>query len=267
MTRSVYAMVLAALPAFAQPPAQARLTFEAASVKPAEQETGWIATVKAVNPIRITYRNYSLKRLITEAYDVSRYQVEGPPWIERERYDIVANTPRGASAGQVALMMQSLLAERFHLVMHTVKRDLAAYVLSPGKDASKLRPARDEAEVPGCKSFGTISDYAEMLSVVLDKPVVNQTGVLGTYYFFLIVVPDLLPSAPAGPTPGAAPPPPPPAPPPSPCYAPKAGKMPPASPTVFDAVKDQMGLKLERRANMQVNVLVIDRAGKTPEKN
>jgi len=43
--------------------------------------------------------------------------------------------------------------------------------------------------------------------------------------------------------------------------------MPAPASTVFDAVKEQMGLRLERRGNMQVNVLVIDKADRTPEKN
>jgi uncharacterized protein (TIGR03435 family) len=107
-----------------------------------------------------------------------------------------------------------------------------------------------------------------MLSAVLDKPVLNQTGVSGSYYFFLVVEannprPELSVQAPGA----APPPPPPPAPPPPPCFGAKAGKMPAPASTVFDAVKEQMGLRLERRGNMQVNVLVIDKADRTPEKN
>jgi len=266
MIRSL-CLLLAALPAFAQQPATPKPSFEAATLKPAEQVTGWIAAIKSGNPVRITYRNYSLKRLIDEAYEVSRYQVEGPPWIERDRYDIVANTPRGATANQTRLMLQSLLAERFHLALHAENRDMPAYVLLPGEDTSKLRPEKDEPETPGCESFGTMSQYADMVSTVLNKPVVNQTGLSGSYYFFLVVNPELRPSAPSDQSPGGAPPPPPPAPPPPPCFSPKAGKMPAPDPTVFDAVKEQMGLKLERRGNVQVNVLVVNHADRTPGTN
>ena len=253
------------MPALAQP------SFEAATLKPAEQVMGWIVPEKTSNPVRVTYRNYNLKKLIMESYQVARYQVEGPAWMERERYDIVANTPRGASAAQERLMMQSLLAERFHLALHTEKKDLPAFVLLAGKDTAKLRPVKDPANVPACAPFGTLSQYADWLSTILDKPVVNQTGVAGTYYFFHVIVRDLGPPEPGGPlsggAPGAAPPPPPPAPPPPPCPGSKAGPMPAGATTDANAVKEQMGLRLERRANLAVNVLVVDHADKTPVKN
>jgi len=264
MTRSLYALLIT-LPALGQP-AQPKLSFEAVSIKPAEQVTGWIAPIKTSSPVRISYRNYALRKLIMEAYGLARYQVEGPAWIGQDLYDIVANTPRGATSDQTRQMLQSLLAERFHLAFHTEKRNLPAYVLLPGKDTSKLRPEKDDIETPGCQTFGAIAEYADWLADILDKPVVNQTGMSGSYYFFHVV--DASPRPDFGAQyPGGAPPPPPPAPPAPPCFSPKAGKMPAPASTDMEAVKEQMGLKLERRANMQVNVLVIDKAGRAPEKN
>src|SRR5580698_6535307 len=109
--------VILALPAIGQQPA-----FDAASVKPSTQAEGLIETIRQSTPGRVTYRNYSLKRLLTEAYQVSRYQVEGPAWIERDRYDIVATKPRGTTADQERQMVQNLLAARFHLVQHNETR-------------------------------------------------------------------------------------------------------------------------------------------------
>src|SRR5277367_1549388 len=82
---------------------------DAASVKPAAQAEGLIEPIRESTPGRVTYRNYSLKRLLMEAYQVTRYQVEGPPWIERDRYDIIATKPKGTTADQERQMMQSLL--------------------------------------------------------------------------------------------------------------------------------------------------------------
>ncbi len=189
MTRSLCVLLLAAFPALGQQ-APPKLSFDAASLKPAEQVTGWIVPIKTSNPVRVTYRNYALKKAIMEAYDMARYQVEGPTWIARDRYDIVANRPRGTTEDQTRLMLQSLLAERFHLVLHAEKREIQAYALLPGRDTSKLRPEKNAPDVPGCKSFGTMPEYADMLSLVLDKPVVHQTGLSGAYYFFLVVAPD-----------------------------------------------------------------------------
>jgi uncharacterized protein (TIGR03435 family) len=111
--RPSLAILLAAFPAFGQQPA--KLAFEAVAIHPAEQASGMIAPLRTRDPVRVGYRNYVLKKIIMEAYQVSRYQVEGPVWTERDRFDISATTLRGATEEQVRLMPQAMLAERFHL--------------------------------------------------------------------------------------------------------------------------------------------------------
>jgi uncharacterized protein (TIGR03435 family) len=70
------------------------------------------------DPGRITYKGVTLKDLVARAYGVKSYQVEGPSWLEGDRYDVIATIPQGADKGQVGLMMQRLLADRFALVLH-----------------------------------------------------------------------------------------------------------------------------------------------------
>jgi uncharacterized protein (TIGR03435 family) len=243
-----------ALPALGQQPA-----FEAASVKPAAQVEGLIETIRQSTPGRVTYRNYSLKRLLTEAYQVSRYQVEGPAWIERDRYDIVATKPRGTTADQERQMVQNLVAARFHVVQHSEKREMAAYALLSGKDTSRLHVVKESGDAEGCDHSGTMAQYAELLSARIDKPVVDRTGIPGRYYFILVYSdqPQLRTDS------GVPPPPPPPPPPPSGAGCPGwTGKWPSIEYNVFDAVKEQMGLRLERTGTTAVSVIVLDHVEK-----
>jgi hypothetical protein len=189
MARLRYVLFFAAFAVRAQ-----HVSFDAAAVRPHQQVTGLIAPTDTENPIRVTYRNYSLKRLLGQAYGLADYQVQGPAWLAREPYDVTATRPRRTTPEQTRLMMQSLLTERFHLALQ--------------KNTSKLGPAKDATQVPGCHSFGTITEFAELLSHLLDKPVADQTAIAGTYYFILYIVPTLNRLAQPG---QAAPPPPPPA--------------------------------------------------------
>jgi uncharacterized protein (TIGR03435 family) len=263
MMRSLCVLFVATRLVFGQQQPELKPSFDVASVKPSVSVGPWNPPMKTANRARITYRDYPLRRLIAEAYGVGDYQIQGPAWLARERYDIIANKPRDATASQILPMMQSLLTQRFHLVTHLEKKEMPAYVLLPGKDTFKLRPAKDATDVPGCQSFGTLSEFADMLARNLDSPVVDQTGIPGTFYFILTWASvtsqrEQIPGMPL-------PPPPPPNPPPCPGWS--AATMPPAADSIFSAVKEQMGLRLERRGKAQVEVLVIDRSDKAPEKN
>ena len=74
-------------------------------------------------------RNYSLKSLICDAYDVKDYQVVGLNWLDSEKYEIIAKTPAGTTQQQARRMLEGLLADRFHLVLHRARKDLPAYAL------------------------------------------------------------------------------------------------------------------------------------------
>ena len=239
----------------ALPVAGQQAAFDAVSVKPAAQAEGLIEAIRQSTPGRVTYRNYTVKRLLTEAYGVSRYQVEGPPWIERDRYDIVATKPRGTNGELERQMVQNLLAARFHVSQHSEKRDMTAYALLPGKDMSKLHAVKETEDSPACERSGTMGRFAELLAAIIDKPVVDRTGVSGRYYFIVVWSNQPLVATDAA---GAPPPPPPPASSVAGCPS-WTGSTPSPEASVFDAVREQMGLKLERTGTTAVNVVVLDR--------
>lgn len=119
--------------------------FEVASVKVSTPLPNGVVMVRmgggpdSSDPGRVTYTGVNLKALVAQAYNVKEYQVEGPSWLDAERYDVIATIPKGAEKEQVRLMMQRLLAERFHLTLHRESKPMAVYTLSVGKTGAKLQ--------------------------------------------------------------------------------------------------------------------------------
>jgi len=118
--------------------------FEVASVKVSPPPPPGVMMIRmgggpdSTDPGRITYTGVTLKALIARAYSVKEYQVEGPQWLDGERYDILATIARGANKEQVGLMMQRLLADRFKLTLHHDSKPMAVYTLSVAKGGPKL---------------------------------------------------------------------------------------------------------------------------------
>lgn len=118
--------------------------FEVASVKPAEPPaqgrrfTPLSGGPGTKSPARLE-GTASMKTLLMRAYGVKNYQVTGPAWMETERYEIAAKIPPGTTKEQVALMLQSLLMERFHLAVHRETKELPMYALLVGKNGPKLK--------------------------------------------------------------------------------------------------------------------------------
>jgi uncharacterized protein (TIGR03435 family) len=133
-----------AISSFAQTEAPAP-EFEAASVKVSPPPQNGVMMFRmgggpdSSDPGRITYTGVNLKDLVARAYGVKEYQVEGPAWLEGERYDVIATIPKGADKQQVGLMMQRLLAERFKLTLHHETKPMAVYTLSVAKGGPKLQ--------------------------------------------------------------------------------------------------------------------------------
>lgn len=255
------------------------------------------------DPGRITYSGVNLKTLVARAYGVKDYQVEGPQWLDGERYDIVATIPKGADKEQVGLMLQALLAERFNLTLHHESKPLAVYTLSVGKGGPKLKEVDPDAvppppppgapplppPPPGSAKAGmpkggmrmmmspagrhlsgntTIERLCNMLSNLTDRPVIDLTELKGTYSFDLSWTPDDNEKmggkfAPALAMGGAR----------------AGGDPPPNSPgqpgpdsandpgqTLVQALQTNYGLKLEAKKN-PADILVIDHAEKVPTEN
>jgi uncharacterized protein (TIGR03435 family) len=225
-----------------------------------------VATVKQSNPATpgrqfmakghefITI-NTTLADLITFAYGLNGKQIAGgPAWLASQRYDIDGKSEgRGQPTdGQWKLMIQRLLADRFKLSHHRESRELAVYVLTVGKDGPKLKTSEaDPSALPGIgfRGFGnmpvshaTMTDFAAMMQgSVLDRPMIDRTGLKGRYDFVLRWTPDDSQFIGMRP-PGAA----------------LSGTdRPDAPPSLFTAVQEQLGLKLES-TKAPVDVLVID---------
>ena len=210
----------------------------------------------AVNGNRYVLRTATMADLIATAYGVDGTYVQGGPrWLERDRYDITGKLPPDSSKSSQKQMLQALLAERFKLVVHTGSKPLPAYVLSVAKGGSKLMPSESKGPLGGM-FFGaaqgglslrvqnsTISDLAQLMQVTLvDRPIVDQTGLTGRYDTVLTFMPDE--SQFNG--------------------HPPQIKVPDgveAAPSLFEALPEQLGLKLTPEKT-QVTVMVIDHAQK-----
>jgi uncharacterized protein (TIGR03435 family) len=257
--------------------------FDVASVKPAAsapldgrlQLSGHIAEMigfeggpGSKTPGRIHYTGVNLKMILVRAYGMRPYQISGPAWMETERYDIDAKYPAETTPDQFRLMLQSLLAARFHLAVHRETREMSRYRLVVAKNGPKLSPAqklpeyKDDEERKAdmqkqakanleammrrphsgpSRSFGqksaTLAKLAENLSGYVDRPVTDDTGLEGVYSFSLEFSPNESP-----------------------------GDAENSLPSIFVAVQEQLGLKLEPEKG-PVEFLVIDRAEKTPVAN
>lgn len=127
--------------------AQTRLSFEAASVKPAGP--GRLVPLHGgpgtKSPGEISGAA-TMKTLVMRAYGLKSYQVTGPAWMDSEKYEIAAKPPAGASVEDAAAMLQSLLAERFRLVAHKETRQLPIYTMAISKSGPKLKQSTPAGE-------------------------------------------------------------------------------------------------------------------------
>jgi len=260
--------------------------FEVASIKPFKPlAMGRVQISLNADGGMLRYSGASLKDCIRIAYRVKEFQVQGPDWLDHERFEITAKLPDGSSKDQIPEMLQALLAERFKLTIHREKKDHAIYALVAGKNGPKLKPAETPVEggppsrgsdIPrGARSVmmmrgpegmhlkapsATLASLAEMISRFAERPVVDMTGIAGHYDFDLAFTPETTrgmppmgpgpgPSGPGPNGPGAAP---------SDAPVERAG-------TIQDAVQ-RYGLKLEsRKAPMEI--LVVDGIEKVPTEN
>jgi uncharacterized protein (TIGR03435 family) len=209
----------------------------------------------------VTLTNVTLSDCLRYAYDITNdAQIQGPDWIRNKevRFDIVAKAPPGTLLSQLLLMLQNLLADRFHLVMHHEEKELPYLALTVGKKGPKWRAATDGSDspnrifIPGRIVSNRMSTevLATLLSRFMRQTVLDMTGLQGSYAVNLVWTPENLhPAAkPAGEITAAE------------------SAEAPAGPSIFTAVQEQLGLKLESRKS-PVDVLVIDQADKVPAEN
>lgn len=229
---------------------------EVATIKPSDpNRPGKLFTLKGQDVITI---NTTMSDLITMAYDLHPRQIVGAPaWIESDKYDldIKPDVPGQPNVAQMKILIQKLLADRIELKFHREKRELNVYALTVGKTGKKFNKSeRDPNSNPGL-FFGaprvtlnvtnaTIDEFTNLLqSAVLDKPVVDQTGLTEKYDFVVKFTPDPGMMQGLG---GGGP-------------APVDNVD--APPDLFTAVQQQLGLKLES-TKAPADVMIVDRIEK-----
>src|SRR5262249_3128337 len=127
--------------AFAQP------TFEVASIHPnamMPREFHAMPDAIVTAPNGITVHGASMKTCIKWAFNIAPYQVDGPAWINTERYEIVAKAGGPTPEPELRKMLQRLLAERFKLVFHRQNKDMSVLVLLVGKNGHKMKESDGE---------------------------------------------------------------------------------------------------------------------------
>ena len=260
-------------------------TFEVASVKP-NRSSDQAITVDLAGR-RFTAINMPLRELVRFAYDVqSDRLIGGPPWMSTERFDINASadrdlpawTPAGPPADALR-MLRKLLADRFGLGVHQESRELPVYALVMARADGRLgndirrstldcakppppgppQPPADPSQStcgmrigPGQMVIGGtgMPVFANVLSPFVRRIVIDRTGLTGTFDFRLSWTPEgLRLGGPGGPPPGAP-------------------ALPPVDPngaSIFAALQEQLGLKLDPQ-QAPVDVVVIDRIDRpTPD--
>lgn len=218
---------------FAQSPPAVR-PFEVASVRPHEGPMRTLG-VYTSGP-RLTTEASNLRGLVMFAYNLKAYQVAGSLpllTVGDDRFAIVAKAEgdRPRTRNEFRQMMQLLLADRFKLVVHREMREMPVYALVVGKNGPKLKKSDPDADptahfsVSGRNNVATMpkagmDDILDTISnSMLDRPVVDKTGLTGTYDVRLIFTPDT--------------------------RANRASEPDPNDVSIFTAVQEQLGLKLE----------------------
>lgn len=244
--------------------------FEAASAK--RMECGIIHN--SLGPGTVTLRGDPLKAVLIEAFKVKGYQIVGPAWLESDCFELVGKIPEGATSDQVPAMLQTLLAERFKLVAHKEDRPGPVYALVVDKGGPKFQAAQEPpanfrrggprpgstffrvGPTQGFKGIMTMAKVAGFLSGNLGRAVRDYTGLEGTYDIDLSWAFDPTIDRPPGPNSFAA------------ATSGHTGIDLPAPPsaTLFTAIRESLGLKLEARKE-PVEMLVIDHVERVPIEN
>jgi uncharacterized protein (TIGR03435 family) len=232
--------------------AQAAPEFEVASVKPVAGEVPNHPVGLRIHHGTLNVDDGRLRQIIGLAYGIQRVNVQGGPnWLDTEKYNIVAKAGSvDASPEQIKAMLQTLLAERFKLVLHRETKELPVYTLLVGKNGSKLQEAKEEEKgsssvTPTPRGLQMIYQKVAMpllintLANMLGSPVLDRTGLTGRYDFTLEWSPDSF-------------------------QRPGNGVAAEPWPDIFAALQEQLGLRLEKKKG-PVEVLIVDHAEKASE--
>jgi uncharacterized protein (TIGR03435 family) len=195
--------------------------FEVASIRPASPPTpetlrsGQFHAGSRIDGAHLDFGYVSLADLLPYAFRVKPYQIAGPTWTRESAWNILANLPAGSSPNQAPEMMQALLMDRFKLAFHRENREQPVYELlvAAGGPKMEVSPTGDfklwDGSFPGFNFSGSLlrgggvisgrildqpncgqrwefiplsmSTFAYALSLFLNRPVVDETGLQGDY--------------------------------------------------------------------------------------
>ena len=195
MRPTVIAAILGCSAAFGQPALsiaqQQSPTFEVASIKPNGQGEAAGFAFDFTPDGGVRGRNFSVWNLIRSVYNLRDLQMSGgPSWIKSQGFDMEAKPPqtgKSVQRDQTLLMLQALLQDRFKLKFHRETLQVPSYVLTIAPRGPKLPPPREgrgrtamgDLDVPSL----TLTSLCHVLEFDLDRPVVNQTGLEGSFAF------------------------------------------------------------------------------------
>jgi uncharacterized protein (TIGR03435 family) len=224
-------------------------SFEVATIKPSspdDQSSGFHTMGH-----RLFYENETMNALISFAYSVHSKQIgDAPDWFGKDRYDVKGMPDVEGQPGlqQQREMLQKLLAERFGLKFHREKRDLSIFAVTIAKGGPKLAATKSDPDsLPDQTGNGnageqawkftnnSLNDFASLMQYFLDRPVVDETGLKGKFDFLLKWTTDS-----------------------------SQNTDPQASPGLFTAIQEQLGLKVEA-AKGPAEVLVIEHVQRPSE--
>jgi uncharacterized protein (TIGR03435 family) len=216
-------------------------SFEVASVRASQHGCG-TTSISPWGGARFSVKGATMQLLLSIAFDVRADQISSKLGLDTQCYDVDAKPEgdTGLSYEEVKAPLQQLLAERFHLAFHRENKDVSGYALVIAKSGLKLQQGKDVSAsayiMPdGLRGEGmSMNTLAAMLSSPVGQQVVDKTGITGNYDI------DLK-------------------------YAP-SGATESQYPSIFTAVQEQLGLKLEPQ-KLRVEMLVIDHLEKMPSEN
>ena len=249
-------MMLSQAGAQAQPaaPRPSFDTFEVATIRPISPDEGKGRYILMRGSDTFVEKDYNLKLLIAAAYDLNPREISGgPSWTDSDHFDIVARTPGTVrpTHDEQMRMLRALLADRFKLSFHREQKVFSIYELEVDKGGVKMKPSAEAADTPPALISTVYPDHVQMPArnasmtdfvsllqrAVLDRPVVDKTGLKGKFDFDLTWAPDTTQFG------GALP------------VAPATASSPP----LFTALREQLGLTLVATRG-PAEALVIDHA-------
>jgi uncharacterized protein (TIGR03435 family) len=219
------------------------LQFEVASIKPNTSADNGSSTT--TNDGEVIIRNNTLRQLIQNAFDVRSFSLSAPDWLTTVHFDVTAKLPRKATFAEQRVMMQALLTERFGLVVHHETKMMQGYALVVAKNGPKIQPVAGDGGHSTNSSRGkivaegtTMAQLADMISRQIRQPVTDMTELKGVFNLTLTYTPEMGEEKAAG----------------------------ESGPSVYTALQEQLGLRLEGR-KIPVDTVVVDHVEKTPTEN